>query len=159
VNDKQYWGGSAEEAKASHQWHQFVDQSGTFEFIHENGKVIIRKVDSMTQQEQFQDAIQKAVDRMKKNRRTYALVRFTNEQGGMRYRIYADTKNGFKAFQHCKVGERIELIGYANKCDSDWRAHPLPFWPQSKFKAEYEALPVMQEWEAYINPTQLKLPD
>lgn len=103
-------------------------------------------VPTQTSQETLQSVLLDAAARTKKTHRNFAVVRFTSEAGAVRYKVYPS--HAGKAFKDCKVGERIQLLGYTDKLGEG--SHPIPFWPQSAFKDEFSSLPVVRTYEISI---------
>lgn len=101
-------------------------------------------VPTKSPQEALQDALLEAISRQKKTRREYGVVRLTNRHGSIRYRVYPDGQT-HKALNDAQIGEAIKYLGKTNRHGSP--NHPLPFWCESHFKEEYDALPIVQQHE------------
>lgn len=99
-------------------------------------------------QDMLQDVLLEAVARHKKNKRSTYVVRFVSVVGATRYKIYAGHTG--KAFSDCKIGEAIRYMGAVGSVDS-WSKNPIPFWPESWFKEEFEQLPLVKEYRAYLD--------
>lgn len=92
--------------------------------------------------------LQQAVAKTKKSGRSHHVVQFVNQSGGIRYRVFQG--NTGKAFDMCKVGERIIYVGCT--IANDESLNPLPFWPQSSFEEVYRALPPVAEYYEWLKP-------
>lgn len=96
---------------------------------------------------QLQSVLLSAVARTRKTKRSIGVVSFTSEKGSVRYRIYPYSQASMNGIKDCKVGERVRYLGSTDRHRLFESDHPLPFHPQSHFKDEYAALPVVREWE------------